>query len=298
MEVIIFQVDAFTDKAFRGNPAGVIPDARGLTEEDMKKIAMEMNLSETAFIFPRNKKSYDVKFYTPKCEVDLCGHATIAAFYTLAHKGYIEGIEDGIVEVVQNTKAGSLPVEIYFKDGQVDKVMMQQGEPKSIGPISCESDVLEALGLESSDIGLSWIDLRPEIITTGLPDLIVPVKDSNKLKKLTVDFEKIARVSNDLGVVGIHVFTMNNLAGEEIECRNFAPAVGINEESATGTANGALLYYLKKNNSLESNCIEVYQGEMLNRPSKINCCIVRDEDKDIIKVGGKAAIVLEGIMTL
>jgi len=89
MDIIIYQVDAFTDKPFGGNPAGVVTDARSLTDENMQKIAMEMNLSETAFVISKGDNNYQVRFFTPKCEVDLCGHATIATFYTLApHRFY------------------------------------------------------------------------------------------------------------------------------------------------------------------------------------------------------------------
>ncbi len=101
MQINIFQVDAFTDKSFRGNPAGVVPDARLLTAEQMQKIANEMNLSETAFVIPVNDELFQVRFFTPICEVDLCGHATIATFFLLAKKGYIKSIQNGIKTVYQ-----------------------------------------------------------------------------------------------------------------------------------------------------------------------------------------------------
>ena len=113
MEINIYQVDAFSDKPFGGNPAGVVPDAKQLSYDDMQNIAKEMNLSETAFVIPIDKNNYQVKFFTPIKEVDFCGHATIGSFYTLAHKGYLPPIYNGI-KVYQETKAGRLAVEIFL----------------------------------------------------------------------------------------------------------------------------------------------------------------------------------------
>ncbi len=96
MEVNIYQVDVFTNQAFGGNPAGIVPDARGLDPVDMQNIAREMNLSETVFIIPTDEDNYQVRFFTPVSEVDLCGHGTVGgAFYTLAYMGYITGPYNG-----------------------------------------------------------------------------------------------------------------------------------------------------------------------------------------------------------
>jgi phenazine biosynthesis protein PhzF family len=132
MKIKIYQADAFTTEPFGGNPAGVVPDATGITEEYMQKIAREMNLSETAFIIPIDNDNFKVRFFTPVSEVDLCGHATIASFYTLANKGYISPIDNGVKTVYQETNAGKLKVDIYYKDGTVDKVMMQQAIPEDL----------------------------------------------------------------------------------------------------------------------------------------------------------------------
>ena len=133
MEINIFQVDAFSSKPFGGNPAGVVPDAKWLKESDMQKIANEMNLSETAFVIQRDDNLFKIKFYTPLCEIDLCGHATIATFYTLAEQGYIKPIESGIKKVFMETNIGRLPVEIEFFNNLPEHIVMEQGEPKTIG---------------------------------------------------------------------------------------------------------------------------------------------------------------------
>lgn len=299
MEVIIYQVDAFTDSPFSGNPAGVVPDAKGLSDEDMQKIASEMNLSETAFVFPETDDKFKVRFFTPECEVDLCGHATIAAFYTLAHKGYINGLDDGIKKVHQKTKAGKLAVDIYYSEGQVEKIMMYQGKPKAIKAIEDYREICKCLNINEDDIGLDNFKIVPEVISTGLPDIILPLKNKNILNNLTMNYDLISSYSRAMGISGIHAFAID-FDGEQLDvwCRNFAPAVGINEEAATGTANGALTYYLKKNNILNGVKISVNQGQSLGRPSKINCEIECIEQDYVIKVGGKATIVLAGVLSI
>ncbi|WP_069651123.1 PhzF family phenazine biosynthesis protein [Caloranaerobacter ferrireducens] len=299
MDLIIYQVDSFADKPFCGNPAGVVPDSKGLSIDQMQKIAAEMSLSETAFVIPRDKGHFEVRFFTPKCEVDLCGHATIAVFYTLAEKGYIKGKENGVIKVIQKTKVGKLPVEIYFNEGKVQKVMMQQGSPKSYGIIDNFDSICEFMNIDSSLIGLKDLDLKPEIISTGLKDIIIPVRSKNVLNNLKIDFDKLKEYTIEKDIIGIHVFSANSSENiEEVFCRNFAPAVGINEEAATGTSNGALLYYLKKNKLLKGNSITAYQGEILKRPSQIYCEIIEKDSNYVVNVGGKARIVLEGIITI
>ncbi|EOC99421.1 PhzF family phenazine biosynthesis protein [Caldisalinibacter kiritimatiensis] len=299
MDYILYQVDVFTEKPFEGNPAGIVPDAKGLTEETMQKIATEINVSETAFVTPINKKEYQVRFFTPECEIDLCGHATIATFFTLAHKGYIDSIKDGALRVYQITKVGRLPVDIYFKNGQVDKVMMHQDKPKSLGTVNNLKEISEALSIKLEDIGIGNREFKSEIISTGLPDIILPVKSKAILDNLKIDFPKLKQISKQYNVIGLHVFCIENEKKvEKVYCRNFAPIVGINEESATGTSNGALIYYLKKNNILKKDTLIAYQGEHLGRPSEIFCEIEQTENDYIVKVGGRSHLVLESVILI
>lgn len=296
MEAIIYQVDAFTDKPFGGNPAGVVPDAKNLSEEDMQKIACEMNLSETAFVKKLENDCFEVRFFTPKCEVALCGHATIATFYVLGKKGYIRHEGKRKVLIKQKTKAGLLPVELYFENDEIVKVLMHQGSPVAFGQIDEIEEISKILGIREEEVGLKDFELKPEIISTGLKDIIVPVKDEESLKSLNIDFEKMDDYCNSKGSIGMHVFTLDELNDNTVHCRNFAPSVGIYEEAATGTANGALIYYMKRNNLLKANYIQANQGQYMNRPSKILCEINESENHDIVKVGGQAVIVMEGVI--
>ncbi len=296
MEVNIFQVDAFTTKPFGGNPAGVVTNSKGLKDSDMQKIANEMNLSETVFIRQLDDSYFRMRYFTPLCEVDLCGHATIAAIYTLAEKGYIKPIEQGIKKALIETKLGDLEIEIEFKNFSPSNIIMEQDTPRSLALLDDLKELLSIFNISEEDIGIGKRFINPEIISTGLPDIILPLKDKGTLDRMEVDHCNLKEYSNRLGVTGVHAFSMDKDNPQHIYARNFAPAVGIEEEAATGTANGALIYYLKKNGVLESNSIRVFQGESLNRPSIINCTIEGEEGSYIVKVGGCASIVLEGII--
>jgi trans-2,3-dihydro-3-hydroxyanthranilate isomerase len=301
MEKNIYQVDVFTDKRFGGNPAGVVPDARGLTDQQMIKIAREMNLSETAFVIPLDNEDadYEVRFFTPEQEVDLCGHATIGTFYGLAAKGYIEG-KDNIFSINQKTKAGILPVEIYFENDKVDKVMMTQANPEFLFQIEDLGELAEIFGIDVADIGIENQIVHPQGVSTGLPDVMMPVKNLDVLKKLNPHREKLIEFSNRLGVVGVHAFTLETEEKESsLACRNFAPAVGIDEEAATGTSNGALGAFLIRNNIVEfRNGITFIceQGYYMDRPSKVVVKLEGNKDDFSVKVGGKAVITLEGVI--
>ncbi len=297
MEINIFQVDTFTDIAFGGNPAAVIPNAVGLSEYEMQKIANEINVSETAFVVQVDDNLYKVRYFTPVCEVDLCGHGSIATFHTLASKGYIKPIENGIKVVTQITKAGKLPLELHFTDGKIDWIVMEQAPPKSFGAVNNLGAIIEAMNLTADDLGVGDKYIAPEIISTGLPDIILPLKSKEALDNLEIDYCNLGIHTSKINVIGVHAFYLPDPNSDIVYTRNFAPAVGINEEAATGTSNGALIYYLKKNKLITGDSIISLQGKSLNRPSQIYCYIEQTEDGYKVKVGGKAKIVLDGIIT-
>lgn len=298
MEKKFYQLDAFTDRPFGGNPAGVILTAEDLTEKQMLNIAREMALSETAFVIKSNESEYDyeVRFFTPTEEVDLCGHATIATFTIMAEKGMINSDNKKAI-VRQKTLAGILPVEIFFKNRRVSRIMMTQASPKYFFTVEDINEIANIMGINCRDIGLNGFSAVPMAFSTGLPDIMLPVKSLEVLESINPDFERLSRYSKNHETVGVHAFTIKNLEKGVIACRNFAPAYGINEESATGTSNGALSAYLIKNGIMEIgeklNLI-CEQGHFMNRPSEIHVEVTEKNDDIVIKVGGKAVLVMEG----
>ncbi|MBU3093057.1 PhzF family phenazine biosynthesis protein [Clostridium sp. CM028] len=301
MKKVIYQVNAFSDLPFGGNPAGVVPNAIGLNYTDMLNIAREMNLSETAFVFPMKDEEadYEVRFFTPTQEVDLCGHATIGSFFSLASKGIITGT-DNVKIVKQKTKAGILPVELYFKDNKIDSVMMTQAKPKFVFDVANTYELAQIMGINARDIGISGYSLIPQAVSTGLTDIMLPVKSLSALKSLNPNYTRLTEYSNNLNIIGVHAFTLETEEDSStLSCRNFGPAAGINEESATGTSNGALGAYLVKNDVLkfEDNItIICEQGYYMNRPSKIIVRLEGSKENLTVKVGGKSVIVMEGLI--
>jgi len=300
MKKVIYQVNAFSDVPFGGNPAGVVPNAIGLNASHMLAISKEMNLSETAFIFPLEDEvaDYEVSFFTPTQEVDLCGHATIASFFALASKGIITG-KDNVKIVKQKTKAGILSVELYFKDNKIHSVMMTQAKPKFVFDVKNVCELAEIMGINVTDIGIEGYSLIPQAVSTGLTDIMLPIKSLSALKSINPNYDSLAQYSNKLNIIGVHAFTLETEEeSSTLACRNFAPAAGIDEEAATGTSNGALGAYLIKNNVIEfedNMTIICEQGYYMNSPSKIIVRLEGSEDDLTVKVGGGAVIVSSGL---
>lgn len=280
---------SFTFENKGGNGAGVILLDKELSDEEKQKIATKIGLSETAFLLKKDSDNYDVSFFTPVCEVELCGHATIAAFYYLGLIGEINGSNE-VKTVFQNTKAGRLEIQLMFKDNKVEHVLMQQQEPKIYDTLM-GSDLIKiaaSLNTDINNIGLENFELYPTIVSTGLKDILIPVKSREMLNMLQVNFNMINTISNEKDVVGYHVFTIEN---GEIYARNFAPRVGINEECATGTSNGALCSLLFMKNLISHEAL-VYQGESMNETSLIYVKIEIIEQNNSINVyvGGNAFV--------
>lgn len=298
----ILQIDAFTDRIFGGNPAGVVPAAGGLTEEQMQLIAREMNLSETAFLSGGEGGCFDVRFFTPTDEVDLCGHATIAAFWLLALEGGVGRTGDRSV-LQQRTRAGQLQVEIHYRGDDPVRVMMTQVPPETVGSGGWDRELLDALGLTGGD----WFSdvPAPEVISTGLPDLIVPFPDRRLLWSLSPDLPALARYCRRRGIISVHCFTLDTLdEGSTAHCRDFSPAVGVPEEAATGTASGAAAAYLVSSGLVdpggaETAAMTLEQGHILDRPSTIYAEVDIEEGRPVgIRVGGEARIVIDGVLLI
>lgn len=281
---------SFTYNNSGGNGAGVILLKKQIPDIEKQAIAAKIGLSETAFILQKDEENFDVSFFTPICEVDLCGHATIAAFYYLGLIGIINGTNE-VKKVMQHTKAGNLEIEVMFKEDSVDYVLMQQQTPQIYEELTGYDlkKIAYSLNISEKYIGLNDVDIFPTIVSTGLKDILVPVMSKDILNSMDVNFNMINDISLDKDVVGYHVYTIDN---GNIYARNFAPRVGINEECATGTSNGALCGLLFKEKLISSE-VQVIQGESMNEKSLV--CVKVNEVQNVIdvRVGGKASIIDE-----
>ncbi|KAA0002664.1 MAG: PhzF family phenazine biosynthesis protein, partial [Thermoplasmata archaeon] len=233
-------VNAFTNKPFKGNPAGVVLHADDLDEKIMQKIASQLKCSETAFVMKSNKADYLLRFFSPLKEVDLCGHATIATFHTMAKEGLVRKNE-----IKTETKAGILGIEI-----RENEIFMEQAKP-IFKEIDMEREkIANALRIEEKEIG----NLPIEAVSTGLFSLNVPIKHLEIIQKMEPDFEKVKKICEESEVGALFAFTFETVSKEcFVHSRCFAPLYGVNEDPVTGTANGALGAYLAKHGMLKSN---------------------------------------------
>ena len=290
----VFQVDSFTDTAFYGNPAGVVLDADGLTDQEMQKIAREMNNSETVFLLSPTAPDHEVwlRFFTPTMEVPTCGHATIAAHYIRALEN---GIETG--SVTQKIGIGILPIEIIRENGDL-KILITQGEVKVSEPVEEEllQKILKALKLDPSDI---QENCPVQEVSTGSSKYILCLKNSDILNRIEPSFSALYNISNFTGCKGYFLFSFDT-GREDIltTSRMFAPAMGINEDPVTGNGNGPLGAYLIHNNLVEHDG-KIYnfrgeQGVSMGRQGFVDVSVeIADNEPKKVIIGGKAVTVFQ-----
>ncbi len=280
----IFVCDAFSSEIFKGNQAGVV-----IVEEKenypseilMKNIAAELKHSETAFVKKMDNKIFKIRYFTPTEEVKLCGHATISVFSTLRKLNIVS-----VGKYIAETLAGNLEIIV-----DKDFIWMDMASPK-IEYIFNLNEIKELYSAFNLDISQAPKNLIPKIVNTGLSDIIIPIEDKKVLDSFTMDKEKVIELSKKYKVVGAHLFSLDKDKKFTAFCRNIAPLVGIDEECATGTSNGALTHYLKEYNIISVKDINSFrQGEAMQRASTI--LSKYKEDGVTIQVGGNAVISFE-----
>ena len=298
MDYHIYLVDAFTNEAFKGNPAGVVPDARRLNDHQMQMIATEINASETAFITASDRDSYRIKYFSPYKEVSFCGHSTLATFYILALRGYIIPIESGIKRVYIHSNRGKFEVEIYFFNYEIENIVVKLGTPEHLGKIKDQEAILEDLNLSPEDIRIDDKLNSIEIVKLESNHALIPVNSKEKLDNIDINKFSLKRKLESQDIQGIHLFFLPKDKPDIVYTRNFSTVIDLKEEPATGTANGSLIYLLKKKNLLNDDKITAIQGQAMGRESRITCGIKKDGDKYEVEVGGKGMVVLEGIINV
>lgn len=269
MTLPIWLVDAFTDCALQGNPAGVVPDANSLSPTQMQRIAAEIHASETAFVLaPESPAEADfrLRFFTPESEVDLCGHATIGTICGLVDAGRLPLRGEQSVCRIE-TAVGILSVT-YGKSHGLTWAEMRQAEPQ-FRQVDLElQTIAKFLGIDRQDVDDSLIS---GISYTGLWDLFIPVTSLAVMSKMNPDLPALAKLNRALGVASTHVYTRATVSAEnDFHARDFSPALGIPEDPATGTATGALAALLLKHGMVEAGrTYRFEQGYEIGRPSVI-----------------------------
>lgn len=299
-----YQADVFTGQPFGGNPVAVFPDAEGLTDDQLQRIAREMNLSETVFVFPPTDPAAvaRLRIFTPTQEIPFAGHPVLGTFYVLAYLKRIS-VTDGITRVTQECNIGLFPIEVHSEQGAVVRVVMAQPKPEFLEPIAAVDELYvtaAALGIPKHVIADAKWPLQ--VVSTGLPVLIVPVRTLTAARSINPDASAIIKVCERFGANGIMVFTTVTVESfASVHARMFAPKIGILEDPATGSAGGALGAYLVHNGVVEvgpTTEILIEQGYEIDRPSRI-LVQVKSEDDVIqgVTVGGQCVLVVEGVLT-
>lgn len=295
----VYQVDSFTSEKFKGNPAGVVLNADGLSEQQMLAIARELNNSETAFVFSPQDASHElyIRYFTPTVEVPICGHATIAAHYVRASVNNLVSSK-----IFHKVGIGVLPVEI-IKEDKGYLIMMTQGKVEFTQPFTGQEHhkIVTALGLNQEDLD----ERCPlQIVSTGHSKVMIGIKSRKKLDSLAPDMMSLKALSKIIGCNGYFVFTLDSeIPGILTHGRMFAPAIGIAEDPVTGNANGPLGAYLVKHKLVKYNedtfSFKGEQGSAINRSGIADVQVKIENDEPIeVRIGGQAVIVFQTSITL
>jgi PhzF family phenazine biosynthesis protein len=255
----IFQVDAFTDKPFSGNPAAVCILSERRDEEWMQSVAREMNLSETAFLYNQTG-GFNLRWFTPSVEVDLCGHATLASAHVLWESGYLKPDKQAYFF----TRSGLLKAEL--KGDWIEMDFPSEPEERATPP----DDLIQALEVEPNYVGKNRFDY------------IVEVDSEETLRNIKPDFRLLAT----LPVRGVMVTSLSDFNDYDFVSRFFAPASGIDEDPATGSAHCCLGPFWKKR--LNKDEFIAYQAS--SRGGVIRVRLAGDR----VYLGGQAVTVMRG----
>jgi trans-2,3-dihydro-3-hydroxyanthranilate isomerase len=286
-----YTLDVFTTTRFQGNPLAVITDGDGLSNDQMMAIAREMNLSETVFVQkPTDDRALArLRIFTTKEELKLAGHPVIGTWFLLAELGVVPAQEGG-VHVMQQTGAGVLPVEIRFKDGRPQRVTMTQKEASFKPSHIDKRKLMAALGLSTKDLDPK---LDPEFVSTGIYNLMVPLKSRAALSGIQMNMVELARLFGKQAALA-YCFTVGS--NHAVHARGMMPW-GLYEDAATGSAAGSLGAYLVRRGKLGAgHTLHIAQGVEMGRPSEIEVEVSQSGKKLTPRVSGAAVKVFEGVI--
>ncbi|MFQ6057915.1 MAG: PhzF family phenazine biosynthesis protein [Anaerolineae bacterium] len=294
------QVDVFSDSPFGGNPVVVVPQAQGISEEQMQTIARGLFV-ETAFVLPPTDPQADfrVRFFTPTTKVPFSGHPTLGVAYVLAEEGLLE-LQAPVTRVHEEMEIGVLPIDLFVEGEAIAKVVMTEKSPTFHGSLEEVAELAAALSVEEEEITATG--LPPQMVSTGLPALMVPLRSLAVVQNLgcetPLDVPRLNAICEELGAKAVMVFTFETLErSSTVHVRLFAPLLGVEEDPATGSASGALGAYLVQHQAIPVQplvkiCTE--QGFEIGRPCTVHVEVDTTGERLGIRVGGQVARSVEG----
>lgn len=286
-ELTFFIADVFARKKYEGNQLAVFRNAGCLTDDEMQKIAKEINFSETTFILSDEERngSFDVRIFTPGCEVPFAGHPTLGTAYIIQKKILKEPRD----KVLLNLKAGVIPVT-FSKD---EILWMKQNKPEFKETYSSE-EILKVLNLEKDDIDMRY---PVEAVTTGLAHIIVPLKTLKANQRININRDEYFRLIYKTEAKSILTFCPETYdKANQLNVRVFDYYYGIPEDPATGSGNGCLAGYLLKHNYFGKNeiSLKTEQGMEIGRPSQLFLKGYMNNSEIEINVGGHVILMAQG----
>lgn len=278
----IYQIDSFTKKPFSGNPAGVT-FSNDLSEKEMQLIAREMNLSETAFLSESGKADYNLRWFTPTTEVELCGHATIASLHFLSEEKLLNGKK----EVTFYTLSGKLKCKV-----ENDRYFMQIPVYDMEEYFECKQELISVM-----EIHPTMLDDKVPFIQLSSKNVYIYIKELKDLQNIKPDFKALKELSIENDIGGVVVFTRETIDKNNFaHSRYFTPAWGIDEDPVTGSTNGPLLLVLKKLGFIKESGKEISltfeQGDVLGREGRVS--VTYNPDINELYISGNAVTVLKG----
>jgi trans-2,3-dihydro-3-hydroxyanthranilate isomerase len=285
-------LDVFTHRAFGGNPLAVFSDARGLSGQQMQAIANELNLSETTFVLPPTDPANDfkVRIFTAQIEMPMAGHPTIGTAFTLAARGMAE--PNGPETLVRfEEKVGLIPVKIRWEKGKAVFCQMQQNLPEFGPVVPDKKQVADILSLPVEALDET---LPVEVVSCGVPYLIVPLKTLSDIEKIRLRPELMAALKPSINNANLYVFTRDAVTDQaHLHSRMFWLENGIfSEDPATGSASGPLGCYAVRHHLFDPAArleLTNEQGFEMNRPGCIRIEIEQNAGEiTAVKVGGEA----------
>ncbi len=287
----IVYVDAFTRTPLAGNPCAILPDARGLSDQEMQAIACETNLSETSFVLPSARADFRARYFTPNRELPFAGHPTIATAFLLAEEGLVK-LEGPVTHLRLELGTGVIPVEIHAgDDGKPRYVIMTQQKPV-FGPTFTAVETAPCFSLDVSEL----LPGSPsQVVSTGVPFLIVPARDVETLRKVQMRREALGALCARAKMNAAFMFCLGGYTGEaDTAARLFDPQ-GTSEDPYTGSATGCLGAYVVEHGLRPGPHLVAEQGHLLGRPGRGELEIVGSSgDIQAVRLGGEAVRSMEG----
>jgi trans-2,3-dihydro-3-hydroxyanthranilate isomerase len=284
-------VDVFAESKYAGNQLAVVTDAGSMMRDEMQRIAREMNFSETSFLVSGEKPdgSFDVRIFTPASEVPFAGHPTLGTAFVIRE----ELLEHPRDEVVLGLGVGPIPVRFVDPGGERGVLWMCQRSPE-FGEQVEHGLIAELLRLELRDVD----DRFPvQMVSTGLPFLIVPIRTLAAVRRARIDRERYDELCEKRNIEAIYFFCPQTRdAANQIHARMFADFLGVSEDPATGSACGCLGGYLVRHRYLGRDAVDlrVEQGYEIGRPSLLRVRAREKGETVEIEVGGKVEMVARG----